>query len=55
MLADGDKQTVKVLYVEDSPSDGDLARRALGRAAPDVEIEIVGNRLKSVIFVITDP
>lgn len=32
---------MRVLYIEDSASDADLARRALARTAPEIELEIV--------------
>jgi DNA-binding NtrC family response regulator len=31
---------MRVLYIEDSVSDADLARRALARLAPEIELEV---------------
>jgi diguanylate cyclase (GGDEF)-like protein/PAS domain S-box-containing protein len=39
---------MKLLYIEDSPSDADLTQRALARAAPEIEMQVVTSLNASV-------
>jgi diguanylate cyclase (GGDEF)-like protein/PAS domain S-box-containing protein len=41
---------MKVLYVEDAQSDADLTRRELNRAAPDIELKIVGSVAEAMVM-----